>query len=292
MTFNHGLKPLDVLSNQELMKMFKCGISGGMRRSHFANALIIISDHTKSIYDDRWIGDIFHYTGMGLVGNQKLDYAQNKTLYKSNELNIAVYLFEVFQQGEYIYQGEVTLAGEPYQEEQPDIEGNLRKVWVFPLKLKENQEEPIIPTSLLESTQELKEKQVRKLSDEELINRMKYAPKDPGYRTVSTKSYERNIYVAEFVKRMANGICQLCEQPAPFKDKINEPYLEVHHIEWLSKGGEDTVENTIALCPNCHRKMHILDLREDIEKLKEKALRNKIFYNFISDKRVPSRKNQ
>jgi len=24
----------------------------------------------------------------------------------------------------------------------------------------------------------------------------------------------------------------------------------------LSEGGEDTLENAIALCPNCHRKMH------------------------------------
>lgn len=277
LTFDHGLKPLDVLSNQELMKVFRCGISGGMRRSNYANALIIISDHTKSIYDDRWIGEIFHYTGMGLVGDQKLDYSQNKTLYKSNELNISLYLFEVFKRGEYIYQGEVILAGEPYQEEQPDINGNLRKVWIFPLKLKENQAKPILPTTFIEETQEIKEKQVQKLSDGELINRLKYVPKVSGYRNATTKIYERNIYVAEFVKRIANGICQLCEQPAPFKDKNGQPYLEVHHIIWLSKGGEDTVENTIALCPNCHKKMHILDLKEDVEKLKERALKNKFY---------------
>ncbi|WP_163591073.1 HNH endonuclease, partial [Klebsiella variicola] len=34
------------------------------------------------------------------------------------------------------------------------------------------------------------------------------------------------------------------------------PFLEVHHIEWLSNGGEDSVENAIALCPNCHRQAH------------------------------------
>ncbi|MEE7094460.1 HNH endonuclease, partial [Escherichia coli O10] len=38
------------------------------------------------------------------------------------------------------------------------------------------------------------------------------------------------------------------------------PFLEVHHIEWLSKGGEDSVENAIALCPNCHRQAHYGDL--------------------------------
>ncbi|WP_238917318.1 HNH endonuclease [Clostridium sp. YIM B02555] len=41
----------------------------------------------------------------------------------------------------------------------------------------------------------------------------------------------------------------------------------MHHIKWLSRGGEDSIENTAALCPNCHRRMHIVDSNEDREKL-------------------------
>jgi len=37
-------------------------------------------------------------------------------------------------------------------------------------------------------------------------------------RSVSTKYYERNQYVAEFAKRMANGRRHLCEEEAPFLD--------------------------------------------------------------------------
>ena len=84
--------------------------------------------------------------------------------------------------------------------------------------------------------------------------------------------YERNTYVAELAKRKAEGVCQLCDEPAPFSDKQGNPFLETHHIVWLSKGGEDTSENTVALCPNCHRKMHSLNLKSDQRKLKEKAL--------------------
>jgi 5-methylcytosine-specific restriction endonuclease McrA len=29
-----------------------------------------------------------------------------------------------------------------------------------------------------------------------------------------------------------------------------------HHVKQLAHGGEDTVENAIAVCPNCHRKAH------------------------------------
>jgi len=32
--------------------------------------------------------------------------------------------------------------------------------------------------------------------------------------------------------------------------------LEVHHKVPLAEGGDDTVENAIALCPNCHRHAH------------------------------------
>ncbi|WP_223111555.1 HNH endonuclease [Billgrantia pellis] len=42
-------------------------------------------------------------------------------------------------------------------------------------------------------------------------------------------------------------------------------------MEWLAKGGEDTIENTVALCPNCHRKMHALGLEADILRLKKIA---------------------
>jgi 5-methylcytosine-specific restriction protein A len=48
-----------------------------------------------------------------------------------------VHLFEVFDRGRYIYAGEVELVARPYQEEQPDVEGRPRQVWMFPLKLKQ-----------------------------------------------------------------------------------------------------------------------------------------------------------
>ena len=32
--------------------------------------------------------------------------------------------------------------------------------------------------------------------------------------------------------------------------------LEVHHTKPLAEGGEDTVNNAEALCPNCHKEAH------------------------------------
>lgn len=34
------------------------------------------------------------------------------------------------------------------------------------------------------------------------------------------------------------------------------PYLEIHHVKTLATGGADTVDNTVAICPNCHRELH------------------------------------
>ncbi|MFX5176317.1 HNH endonuclease, partial [Acinetobacter baumannii] len=51
--------------------------------------------------------------------------------------------------------------------------------------------------------------------------------------------------------------CECCGSLAPFsRRRDGSPYLEVHHKRPLSKGGDDTVENAVALCPNCHRFEH------------------------------------
>lgn len=59
------MKPYDIVNNTELCKAFKCSPQGGMRKSNATNSLVIISNHIKSIYDDRWVDNTFHYTGHG-----------------------------------------------------------------------------------------------------------------------------------------------------------------------------------------------------------------------------------
>lgn len=82
---------------------------------------------------------------------------------------------------------------------------------------------------------------------------------------------QRSALVTEIVKERAAGVCQLCNKPAPFYSKNGEPYLECHHVIWIKKNGPDEVSNAVALCPNCHKKMHILDKKADVEYLKKIA---------------------
>lgn len=109
------------------------------------------------------------------------------------------------------------------------------------------------------------------MSDTELRRRAATAPAKPKSSTTVGVVYTRNRYVAELAKRRANGLCELCRKPAPFTNASNEPYLESHHIVWLAHGGPDSLENTVALCPNCHRKMHIVNDAKDVKKLKRCA---------------------
>jgi 5-methylcytosine-specific restriction enzyme A len=271
------LVPDITIDNKQLIRIFKCSPQGGMRRSHSTNTLVLISNHTKATYDDRWIWDTFHYTGMGLQGDQSLEFSQNRTLYESNTNGVELFLFEVFTPKEYVFIGEVFLAGAPYQEPQSDTNQTIRNVWIFPLKLLQaGPTKRPIPVELLKSREEFKEKLARKLSNQELEERIKYQKNIPEIRETSARTPVRDTNVAEYVRRRAAGICQLCCSSAPFCDKGGAPFLEVHHVTWLSKGGSDIVENAVALCPNCHRKMHVLDLRSDQRSLAMKARNTKL----------------
>lgn len=87
--------------------------------------------------------------------------------------------------------------------------------------------------------------------------RLAAAPKMPRVVTVTAKVYVRNPDVIVEVLARAAGVCECCGKPAPFaRSSGGTPYLEVHHKVPLGADGEDTVENAVAVCPNCHRNEH------------------------------------
>jgi hypothetical protein len=118
------------------------------------------------------------------------------------------------------------------------------------------------PTDLSESSavQEQLNKQVETAlarTPAQRMQRLTLAPKFPRKVTVTSVAFLRSADVIAAVLIRASGICELCKAPAPFfRKKDKTPYLEVHHKKRLADGGEDTVANGIALCPNCHRHEH------------------------------------
>ena len=138
-----------------------------------------------------------------------------------------------------------------------DPEGNLHAVDLAPIVVANDVWQ--IAEERIRGNRKRSERLARRLSDRELVRRAANISGRAGCRRAVTDLYEKNVYVAELARRKSNGICQLCELPAPFRDRRGRPFLETHHIEWISEGGQDTIDNTVALCPNCHARMHAPD---------------------------------
>lgn len=274
------LEGKSVFTDKEIQDIFGCSMMQGMARSHKTNTLVLISDQSKkkeNPYYDYWDNDVFYYTGMGTIGEQSLDWQQNKTLYRSRHRCIKVFLFTKIKERQinYYYQGVVSLREEPSQDIENDAEGNPRNVWKFPLIVQKSAEHEEWVVERLEKYKTRSQKcQANKLDMQSLYDKAKNAEDTIGERRNSTGStknpYKRNGFVAAYAIKRAKGYCECCEKKAPFSVE-GEPYLESHHIHWLSKGGRDTIENVSGVCPNCHRKLHKLCLKEDVERVKENA---------------------
>ncbi len=92
-------------------------------------------------------------------------------------------------------------------------------------------------------------------------------------QTINT--YPRNNAIKNYVKKRSNYSCEkpYCNYQAFIKEN-GERYIEVHHIIPLSEGGEDSIYNTVALCPNCHRALHYASNRYELRETLSNYLRN------------------
>ncbi|MFJ9534975.1 HNH endonuclease [Herbaspirillum sp. NPDC101396] len=92
---------------------------------------------------------------------------------------------------------------------------------------------------------------------EQRLLRLAEAPTKPSAIRVFSTAYQRNPDVISEVLFRSKGVCEECNRGAPFNRKSDgTPFLEVHHRLPLAAGGDDTIENALALCPNCHREQH------------------------------------
>lgn len=79
----------------------------------------------------------------------------------------------------------------------------------------------------------------------------------PKKNSIAVVQYARDPEVKAWVLDYADGVCELCGRDAPFRDDRSELHLEVHHVKALGDGGPDTIDNAVAVCPNCHRACHL-----------------------------------
>lgn len=77
----------------------------------------------------------------------------------------------------------------------------------------------------------------------------------PTQKQVTTQAFVRDPAVRSKALNRAAGKCEYCGVDG-FLMPDGRRYLETHHVDPLSEGGPDTLENVAAVCANCHRKAH------------------------------------
>ena len=122
-------------------KRFGLGLMTGINYVSEGNFLIIFMSapdpkaSQNNPYHDRFDSEtgLYHYTGRGLKGDQKLTGA-NQILYESNETNTVIHFFRQYHKGEpHEYMGKVKLE-KTISSIQPDKHSKNRKVFEFLLR--------------------------------------------------------------------------------------------------------------------------------------------------------------
>lgn len=267
-----------IMTFKEINATFHGGYASGVKKWKEANTFLLTYRVTDgAAYADSWDGDVLRYVGTDSGSDEDHDQVPsgsnnyNGQLWKiyTGEYTPAgarIFVAEQVRSGVYRYLGEVEFAEAPYMEA-----GHKRnpeaKVYIFPLRLKRTDEkaEKSNFSRAEEGIRGQGAKRIQTLArDADSIN----VHGSVVQHVCTEKRYGRNPAISAWAKERADGRCDLCGQKAPFLDKSGRPYLECHHIEWLAHGGDDRLDNVVALCPNCHRKMHALNLPSDVASLK------------------------
>lgn len=197
-------------------------------------------------YHDRWRGDgAFDYFGEGQVGDMQMTKG-NLAIATHAEVGRSILLFSREKNQALHFLGEFVY-GSHHIERTPGRDGVERNAFVFELwplnQIELAAQEAPAPAGVDLSV-------LRQRAYEASGVRKPIAGAKP--RTI----YERSADVRNYVLARSKGHCEGCTQPAPFLRANGSPYLEPHHIRRVSDGGPDHPGFVIALCPNCHRRVH------------------------------------
>lgn len=224
-------------------------------------------------YRDEWTKDgLFLFTGEGQRGDTS--FKRGNAAIRDHAANHKdLHLFEYIRKGYVRYVGQMIYTG--YRElRRPDIDGNERRVVVFEL----------MPIDAFDAAVLSGDKALEEQLWQEPINTLREraiasssTARTTAERIASVIHSSNSIRI--YVLRRAAGICEACNEKAPFIATSGLPYLEPHHIQRLSDAGPDYPGSVAGLCPNCHRRAHYAKDRAtfnrrlgDIVRDKEKQL--------------------
>lgn len=197
-------------------------------------------------YSDRAREDgVFEYFGEGQVGDMLMQRG-NLAIASHAANGRGLPLFRKTTEG-LRFVGEMAY-DRHHIEKAPDREGNSRDAIVFELRSL---------SAIVETTEDAPETEAHKSLEELRALARAAAAIVPPTKTENIRNiYQRSRDVRNYVLARAAGNCEGCKNSAPFTRKDGTPYLEPHHIRRVSDGGPDNPSFVIALCPNCHRRVH------------------------------------
>jgi 5-methylcytosine-specific restriction protein A len=209
------------------------------------DGIVIKATLTGGKYPNAWIeeGRFLKYYLKSIKDVAKVTYKENAAVINSTTANIYTFLRHT-KSDNFAYVGKFS-----YRDLKEDEDGSK---WF----ILEKDGKTAYDEQKLKADFDAAISTAKKSTGKELAKRLKQAPKKPKKVTTTGSAYIRNPDVVAAVLIRADGICELCKKPAPFKKKSGEWYLEVHHIIQLAHGGDDTVDNAVGTCPNCHREQH------------------------------------
>ncbi len=114
---------------------------------------------------------------------------------------------------------------------------------------------PVLPRVALYPEDEFEARLVHAAPVRRLVVRESMAEQDRRlrylYETVDTQRARRNVLE---LQEIYDGRCQLCLYD-PLA-RYGHRTCHGHHIQWLSRGGQDELENMVLVCPNHHAAIH------------------------------------
>ncbi len=224
---------------------------GGISTPRSAPGIFIFTGHGAGLigYKDRYEADgAFRYTGQGQVGDMRM-VSGNSAIRDHAADGKDLLIFSQQKRGGLVrFEGLFSCAGWE-MERQTGVDGVERDAIVFHL----------VPLRELEiEAGNVAEAQAPAISLLELRKRALAAAAPATGKQASPVAtvFVRSRDVRDYVLARANGICEACDEAAPFTTASGRPYLEAHHIRRLSDGGPDDPRHVGGICPNCHRRAH------------------------------------
>jgi len=195
----------------------------------------------------------FWYTGEGQLGDMKMSRG-NRAIRDHAENDKELHLFEAIGSGKVRYLGQAFYLNH-HLEERRDKADDLRSAIIFELEV-----DPGGAEATDEASTGVEPPTHRRLQSKPLdeLRRLALQKASPSASTAErrTNVHLRSEAIRTYVLKRARGICEGCEKEAPFVTRQRHPYLEAHHVSRISDGGPDHPAWVIALCPNCHRRVH------------------------------------